>query len=90
VPLRFDPFHLPKNEAIAQIGYAIAGMTLFLIVAFFVLVFRDSRKSEQFRREFLNRKRRRLDRVLAGVAAPGDGGDRSEPPPPPPSPTDGG
>lgn len=78
VPLRFKPFYLPKNEALQQIAYGIAGVTFLLIVVFFVLVFRDSRRSEQFRREFLSRKRRRLDRVLAEA-----GGDTSDPRPPP-------
>ena len=83
VPIRFEPFFLPKNEAIHQIAYGIAGVTLFLLVAFFILVFRDSKKSEQFRREFLSRKRKRLATVLAEGAEAGgpNGPDGPETPP---------
>lgn len=64
VPLRFDAFVYPKNEAIIQIGYAISATVMVLIVAFFVGVFWDSRRSAKYRQEFLQRKKRSLSRAL--------------------------
>ncbi len=64
VPIRFEPFVMPSNEAIHQLAYVIGGVTLFLIVAFFLAVFHDSRKAAEFRREFLVRKKRRLSQAL--------------------------
>lgn len=70
VPIRFEPFQMPKNEVFHRIGYGIAGITLLLLILFFVGVFRDSRRSKAFRREFLRRKKNRLDRVLADENEP--------------------
>ena len=74
VPIRFERFEMPRNEAIHQLGYGIAGTCLVLVLLFLVGVFRDGRRSMEFRREFLKRKRRRLESAL------GDGDEPSEPP----------
>jgi len=73
VPIRFERFVMPRNEVIHQIGYGIAGTCLVMLLLFLVGVFRDSRRSMDFRREFLKRKRRRLESVLE------DGGEASGP-----------
>ncbi|MFH0946313.1 MAG: hypothetical protein V2A76_14025 [Planctomycetota bacterium] len=66
VPIRFSRFTMPRNELIHQIGYGIAGACLILVLFFLVSVFRDGRRSREFRRQFLRRKRRRLEIILSG------------------------
>ena len=68
VPVNVDEFVMPRQTGLEQLGYGVAGLTLLLIAAFFIAVFRDGRRSEQFRREFLRRKRRRFEKVLAAGA----------------------
>ena len=66
VPIRFGRFDVPRNELIHQIGYGIAGACLFLVLLFLVGVFRDGRRAREFRKQFLKRKRLRMESVLAG------------------------
>lgn len=72
VPLRFDPYVIPPNKAMEQIGYIVAGMTGLMVLIFVISVFRDKKSSEAWRRDFLRRKKRSLERSLKQAAAPPD------------------
>lgn len=60
VPVRVDPFELPGSEVIEGVARWIGGTVLALLVLFFVLAVRDARDARRFRREYLRRKRQRL------------------------------
>lgn len=66
VAVDFDRFEIGENQLVEWMGYIIAAITGTLVLVFFVGVFNDRRTSLQFRKEYLRRKRKRLDSMLAG------------------------
>ena len=59
---KLDLFVLPESTMIRNIAWFVAGLTLFLVALFFVLLTRDRKKSEQFQAELVRRRRARRER----------------------------
>lgn len=58
-----EPFDVPEDVMIRNVAWFVAGLTVFLVGLFFVLLMRDRKRSEQFQAELVRRRRARRERA---------------------------